>query len=436
MVGVDAIRISERQRFVHGIADRLRKFIFFWVVGDNMTYAKRFKALMFGLACGLAATASIPALAVPTPEITGRPVEHQFGMQSPVTGLGEYIYSLHNWMMVVCLVIFVAVFGVMFYSVFKHRKSLGHKPATFHESTTVEIAWTVVPFLIVIGMALPATRAVVAMKDTSNPDLTIKVTGQQWRWGYDYLKGEGEGISFISNLATPREQVGEPGVAPAQARGENYLLEVDNPVVVPVNKKIRLVLTANDVIHSWTIPAFYVKQDAIPGFVRDTWFKAEQVGTYRGNCVELCGKEHAFMPIVVKVVSDADYTAWVGDQKKKLAALADDPNKVWTIDELKTRGEKVYAANCVVCHQPTGQGVPNTFAALVGSPVVLGHKAEQIGVLLNGKHSGKYQTAMPAWKQLSDTDIAAVITYTRNNWTNKAEENIVQPAEVLAARAQ
>jgi len=397
-----------------------------------MTHAKRFKVSVSGLALA----ASVPALARPEPAVTGRPVELQFGMQPPVTDIGEYIYSLHNWMLLVCLIIFVGVFGVMFYSVFKHRKSLGHKPATFHESTTVEIAWTVIPFLIVIGMALPATHAVVAMKDTSNPDLTIKVTGMQWKWGYDYLKGEGEGISFLSNLATPRTQVGEPGVAPTAARTENYLLEVDNEVVVPVNKKVRLVLTANDVIHSWTIPAFAVKQDAIPGFVRDTWFKAEHVGTYRGNCVELCGKEHAFMPIVVKVVSSADYSAWVNTKKKEMAALADDPNKVWTIDELKTKGEKVYAANCVACHQASGQGVPSAFAPLVGSPVVLGHKAEQIAVLLNGKHSGKYPSAMPAWKQLSDTDIASVITYTRNNWTNKAEENIVQPAEVLAARGK
>ena len=385
---------------------------------------------------GLAVAASIPAMAATEPVITGRPVEHQLNMQAPVTGIAAYIYSLHNWMMVVCLVIFIGVFGVMFYSVFKHRKSLGHKPATFHESTTVEIAWTVVPFLIVIGMALPATHAVVQMKDTSNPDLTIKVTGMQWKWGYDYLKGEGEGISFLQNLATPRTQVGEPGVAPTEKRTENYLLEVDNPVVVPVGKKVRLVLTANDVIHSWTIPAFAVKQDAIPGFVRDTWFKAEQVGTYRGNCVELCGKEHAFMPIVVKVVSAEDYTAWVNGEKKRMAALADDPNKVWTIDELKTKGEKVYAANCVACHQANGQGVPSAFAPLVGSPVVLGHKAEQIAVLLNGKHSGKYPSAMPAWKQLSDSEIASVITYTRNNWTNKADENIVQPSEVLAARGK
>jgi cytochrome c oxidase subunit II len=383
---------------------------------------------------GLALSASIPALA--DPGMTGRPLEHQLNLQLPVTGIGAEVYSLHNWMMLVCLVIFLAVFGVMFYSVIKHRKSLGHKPATFHESTAVEIAWTVVPFLIVIGMALPATRTVVAMKDTSNADLTVKVTGMQWKWGYDYLKGEGEGISFLSNLATPRSQVGAPGVAPTEPRGENYLLEVDEPLVVPVNKKVRLVLTANDVIHSWTIPAFAVKQDAIPGFVRDAWFKAEQPGTYRGSCVELCGKDHAFMPIVVVVKSAEDYSAWVAQRQKQMAALAEDPNKVWTIDELKTKGEKVFATNCVACHQANGKGVPGAFASLDASPVVNGPKAEQINVLLNGKHSGKFPSAMPSWKQLSDTDIASVITYTRNSWSNKAAENIVQPAEVLAARSK
>jgi cytochrome c oxidase subunit 2 len=285
-------------------------------------------------------------------------------------------------------------------------------------------------------MALPATRTVVAMKDTSNADLTIKATGMQWKWGYDYLSGEGEGISFLSNLKTPRSEIGEPGTPPTGPRNENYLLEVDNEVVVPVNKKVRLVLTANDVIHSWTIPAFAVKQDAIPGFVRDAWFKADQVGTYRGSCVELCGKDHAFMPIVVKVVSDADYTAWVGDQKKRMAALADDPTKVWTIDELKTKGEGVYSANCVACHQANGKGMPNVFPALDSDPVVLGPKGPQIDIVLNGLHSGKFPSAMPAWKQLSDSDIAAVITYTRNSWSNKAAENIVQPAEVLAARSK
>jgi cytochrome c oxidase subunit 2 len=400
---------------------------FGWL-GKTMTYAKRLQALMLGLAL----TASA-AMAAPVAGVDGRPVDNQLNLQMPVTKIAAEINDLHTLMMVICLVIFVAVFGVMFYSVFKHRKALGHKPATFHESTAVEIAWTIVPFLIVIGMALPATKTVVAMKDTSNADLTIKVTGMQWKWGYDYLKGEGEGISFLSTLSTPREQVGAPGV-PNTPRGENYLMEVDNEVVVPVNKKVRLVLTANDVIHAWWIPAFAVKQDAIPGFVRDAWFRAEKIGTYRGQCAELCGKEHAFMPIVVRVVSEADYTAWVDGKKKEMAALADDPSKVWTIDELKTKGEKIYAQNCAVCHQANGKGVPGSFAALDGSAIVNGPKAEQVKVLLNGLKSGKFAAEMPAFKQLSDSDIASVITYTRNSWSNKAAENIVQPAEVLAAR--
>jgi cytochrome c oxidase subunit 2 len=392
-----------------------------------MTYAKRLQALMLGLAV----SASFPALAQ---EMQGRPVANQLNLPPSATKIASEINDLHTWMMVVCMVIFVAVFGVMFYSVFKHRRSLGHKAATFHESTAVEIAWTVVPFLIVIGMALPATKTVVAMKDTSNADVTIKATGMQWKWGYDYLKGEGEGISFLSNLSTPRDQVGEPGKQFEGARGENYLLEVDNEVVVPVNKKIRIVTTANDVIHAWMIPAFGVKQDAIPGFVRDTWFKSEHIGTFRGQCAELCGKEHAFMPIVVKVVSAEDYTKWVDGKKKEMAALADDPSKVWTIDELKTKGEKIYAANCAVCHQANGKGVPGAFPSLDGSAVVNGAKAAQVNVLLNGQDTPAWPGAMPAWKQLSDSDIAAVITYTRNSWSNKAAENIVQPAEVLAAR--
>ncbi|MGB7481503.1 MAG: cytochrome c oxidase subunit II [Burkholderiaceae bacterium] len=385
-----------------------------------MKHAKRLLPLMPGAAL---LAAALPSWAVV--DSPGGPAVLQLGLHKPVTEIAQQIYSLHTMMMVICLVIFVAVFSVMFYSIFKHRKSVGHKPATFHESTAVEIAWTVVPFLIVIGMALPATKTIIAMKDTSNADLTIKVTGMQWKWGYDYLKGEGEGISFLSNLATPREQITNASLI----KDDNYLLEVDNPVVVPVNKKVRLVLTANDVIHSWTVPAFGVKQDAIPGFVRDTWFKADTVGTYRGQCVELCGKEHAFMPIVVHVVSEDDYKKWTDGKKKEMAAKADDPNKVWTIDELSQRGEKVYAANCVACHQATGKGVPGAFPALDGSAVVNGPKAGQIHIVMDGK------AAMPAWKSvLSDTEIAAVITYTRNAWSNKAKENIVQPAEIVVAR--
>jgi cytochrome c oxidase subunit II len=388
-----------------------------------MKPAKRLQSLMLGALFLMAASACLAQ-----PDSQGGPAVREINLQPPVTQIAEQIYSLHNLMMVICMVIFVAVFGVMFYAILKHRKSLGHKAASFHESTAVEIAWTVVPFVIIIGMALPATRTVVAMKDTTNADITIKATGMQWKWGYDYLKGEGDGIAFLSNLATPRSQIGAPGKPPTQPRGVNYLLEVDNPVVVPVNKKIRIITTANDVIHSWTIPAFGVKQDAIPGFVRDTWFTADKIGTYRGQCVELCGKDHAFMPIVVNVVSASDYTAWVNRKKQEMAAKADDPNKTWTIDELKQRGAQVYTANCVPCHQASGKGVPGAFPPLDGSAVVRGPKAAQIKLELNGKN------AMPSWKQLSDTEIAAVITYTRNNWSNKAQENIVQPAEVLAAR--
>jgi cytochrome c oxidase subunit 2 len=384
-----------------------------------MKHANRLKSLMLGASL---LAAGMPSWAVV--DSPGGPAVRQLNFQPPVTGIAQQIYSLHNLMLIICLVIFIGVFGVMFYSIIKHRKSVGHRPASFHESTAVEIAWTVVPFLIVIGMALPATKTVVAMKDTSNADITIKATGMQWKWGYDYLKGEGEGISFLSALSTPREQV----VDPSKQKNDNYLIEVDNPVVVPVNKKVRIVTTANDVIHAWAIPAFGVKQDAIPGFVRDTWFRAEKVGTYRGQCVELCGKEHAFMPIVVNVVSEEDYKKWTAEKKKEMAAKADDPNKTWTIDELKQRGAQVFAANCAACHQATGKGIPGTFPALDGSPVVNGPRVEQMKVVLNGRRG------MPSFKQLSDTEIAAVITYTRNNWSNKAQENIVQPAEVLAAR--
>jgi len=385
-----------------------------------MKQAKRLQSLMLG---ALFMAAGMPSWAVV--DSPGGPAVRQMTFQQPVTQIAAEINTLHNWMLGICLAIFIAVFGVMLYSIMKHRKSLGHKAASFHESTAVEIGWTIVPFVIIILMALPATRTVVAMKDTSNADLTIKATGMQWKWGYDYLKGEGEGISFLSNLSTPREQTTDHSVA----KNDNYLIEVDNPVVVPVNKKVRIVTTANDVIHAWGIPSFGVKQDAIPGFVRDTWFRAEKVGVYRGQCYELCGKDHAFMPIVVNVVSDADYTKWVADRKKEMAAAADDPNKTWTIDEMKARGEKVYAANCVACHQANGKGVPGAFPALDGSAIVTGPKAAQINIVLNGKN------AMPAWKSvLSDTDIAAVITYTRNSWSNKAQENIVQPAEVVAAR--
>ena len=383
-----------------------------------MKYAKRLLMMIAAISGQLVATSSFAVN-----DMTGGPAVRQLNFQTPVTEIASDIYQLHTLMMVICVVIFLAVFGVMFYSILKHRKSLGHKAASFHESTTVEIAWTVVPFLIVILMALPATKTVVAMKDTSNADITIKATGMQWKWGYDYIKGEGEGIAYYSALSTPRDQIHE-----GAPKGDNYLIEVDNPLVVPVNKKIRIVTTANDVIHAWGVPALGVKQDAIPGFVRDTWFKAEKVGTYRGNCYELCGKEHAFMPIVVNVVSEEDYAKWVAGKKQGSTAGAEDANKTLTLAELNTKGAAVYAANCVACHQDSGKGVPGAFPALDGSKVVNGPKGDQIAMLLNGKN------AMPSWKTLSDAEIAAVITYTRNHWSNKAGQNMVQAAEVLAAR--
>ncbi len=351
--------------------------------------------------------------------------KYEYNMEPPVSATGLSAYHLHNWMTMVCLVIFVVVFAVLGYSLYAHRKSVGHKAASFHENTLVELAWTIVPFLILIVIAVPATKALIAMKDTSEPDITIKVTGYQWKWGYDYLKGDGEGIKFISTLSTPQAQIN--GQEP---KGENYLLEVDNPIVVPVNKKIRILTTANDVIHSWAMPAFAIKQDAVPGFIRDTAFRVEKEGTYRGQCSELCGKDHGFMPIVVEVVSDEKYAAWVEDQKKKMAAAAGDPNKVWTLDESKAYGEKVYATNCVACHQANGKGIPGAFKALDGSPIATGPKAEHISRVLNGKAG----TAMAAFgKQLSDADIAAVITYERNSWSNKTGE-VIQPSEIKAAR--
>lgn len=384
---------------------------------------RRISQLAGGLVALPAVLASQAAWAVN--DLPGGPKVNQLNLHEPVTRIAAEQMWLHNMMLVICLAIFVAVFGVMFYSIFKHRKSRGAVPATFHESVTVEIAWTVVPFIIVILMALPATKVVVAMKDTTNADLTIKATGYQWKWGYDYLKGEGEGIGFLATLDASQREMSDAG----KPEGDNYLLKVDNPLVVPVGKKVRIITTANDVIHAWMVPAFGVKQDAIPGFVRDTWFKAEKVGDYYGQCAELCGKEHAYMPIHVKVVSAEDYSKWVDGKKKEMAAKADDPSKVWELAALVARGEKVYAANCAACHKADGAGA-GPIKALDGSAIVQSDdKSKQIQILLNGANNG----AMPAWKQLSDTEIAAVITYTKNSWSNKTGQ-VVQPAEIVAAR--
>ena len=374
----------------------------------------------------IALFAMISTMAWAVNDLPGGPAVRQLNLHPPVTKIAEEQVWLHWFMLIICTVIFVAVFGVMFYSIWKHRKSVGHKAASFHESLKVEIAWTVVPFVIVILMALPATKAVVASKDTSNADLTIKATGYQWKWGYDYIKGEGEGIGFISTLDNAQREMSNSG-KPEPI--DNYLLKVDNPLVVPVNQKVRIITTSNDVIHSFAVNSFGIKQDAIPGFVRDTWFRAEKTGDFYGQCQELCGKEHAYMPIHVKVVSAEEYTAWVADQNKKLAAKQDDPNKVWSMADLMQKGEKVYAANCQACHQANGKGM-GPIKTLDGAVVVLDADAtKQIKVMLNGQNN----LTMPAWKQLSDSEIAAVISFTKNNWSNKTGQ-MVQPAQVLAAR--
>ena len=356
---------------------------------------------------------------------------NQYNLQPPQSIIANEIYDLHTQIMWIIVAIFVLVFGMMAIAIVKHRKSVGHQAEQFHENTTVEIIWTIIPFIILIGMAYPATKTVIGMKDTSNPDITIKATGYQWKWGYDYLQ---EGISFYSNLATPRAQIDGADDA-GRKNNPNYLLEVDNPVVVPVGTKVRIITTANDVIHAWWVPALGVKQDSIPGFVRDTWFKADKVGTYRGQCAELCGKDHGFMPIVVEVVEQEKYAQWVALAKQKMGAAgaaataAADPAKQWTIAELHAQGAKVFAANCQACHQPTGMGVPGTFPALAGSKVVTGAKEEQINLVLNGKPG----TAMAPFKHLSDVEIASVVTYTRNNWTNKTDD-LATPADVKALR--
>jgi cytochrome c oxidase subunit 2 len=377
-----------------------------------------------GAGCAMAALAGMPALAAAVNDLPGGPAVNQLNLHPPASQIAAQQEWLHWVMMIICVVIFLAVFGVMFYSILKHRKSLGHKAAHFHESISVEIAWTVVPFIIVIAMGAMATRTVVAMKDTSNADLTIKATGYQWRWGYDYLNGEGQGIGFLSALDSAQRELSDAGTP----QGDDYLLKVDNPLVVPVDRKVRIVVTANDVIHAWMVPALGVKQDAIPGFVRDTWFRANQTGDFYGQCAELCGKEHAYMPIHVKVLSHADYSAWVDTKHKEMAALADDPNKEWTLAELVARGEKVYQANCQACHQANGKGA-GPIMPLDGSALVRNDPAAQINVVLHGRNNG----TMPSWKQLSDTEIAAVITYTKNSWSNQTGK-LVQPAEVMAAR--
>lgn len=344
-------------------------------------------------------------------------------MTEGVTAISRSVYSLHMQIFWICVAIAIAVFSVMLWSIIYHRKSSGAKASQFHENTTVELAWTIIPILILVAMAIPATKTLIEMYDTEESDVDIQITGYQWKWQYHYLE---EDLSFFSALQTPRDEITNQS-----EKNEHYLLEVDEPLVLPVGKKIRFLMTSNDVIHSWWVPAFAVKKDAIPGFINESWARPEEVGIYRGQCAELCGKDHGFMPIVVKVVEENEYVKWVTDKKTAIAAEIAAAQRVWTLDELMTRGEKVYQANCAACHQPSGLGIPPTFPALKGSVIATQDMPKHIDMVLNGVKG----TSMQAFaNQLSDVDLAAVITYERNAWGNDTGE-MVKPQSINALKS-
>ena len=340
-------------------------------------------------------------------------------MTPGVTELGREIYDLHMISLWICVAIGVAVFGVMFYSIIFHRKSRGVTPATFHESTTVEIAWTVVPFFILIAMAVPATTTLLTLYDTDDSELDILITGYQWKWKYEYLNEEGENVSFFSNLRTPQAEIYND-----EAKGEYYLLEVDEPMVLPVNTKVRFLVTANDVIHSWWVPALAVKRDAIPGFINETWARPTEQGIYRGQCSELCGKSHGFMPIVVNVVSKEEYGQWIAAKQTEASEVKQLTSQDFTLDELMVRGESVYDMSCLACHGAKGEGGVGN--AIAGSSVATGGINAHLEIGINGVPG----TAMQAFGgQLSDVDMAAVITYQRNAFGNNMGDSL-QPVDV------
>lgn len=357
--------------------------------------------------------------------------EYALNLRAPKTEIAGQIYNLHMLIMYVCIAIFILVFTIMFYSIYKHRKSVGHKAVQFHEHHLLEVVWTVIPALILIAMAVPATKTIFAMKDTSAADMTVKVTGYQWKWEYDYMD---KGVRYVSNLATTQDQIDNKA-----EKGENYLLEVDNPMVVPTGKKIRVLLTASDVIHAWWIPSFGVKQDAIPGFIKEVWFKVDEPGTYRGQCAELCGKAHGYMPIVVEAVSEQDYAKWIVAKKEEAAAANAGGDKEWTKEDLVANGKTVYEKNCAVCHQASGAGLPPAFPAITGSKIALGPIFGADGKYLPDSHVDRLlngKGVMPAWKALlNDVEIASVISYTRQSLGNAATvDPIVQPSQIKASR--
>ena len=360
--------------------------------------------------------------------------EYGLNMTRGVTPISREVYDLHMLILWICVVIAVVVFGVMFWAMLAFRKSKGAVADTsFTHSTTMEIVWTAIPILILVGMAIPATKTLIKMEDTSDHDLTVKVTGYQWKWRYDYIE---DGIGFFSSLDSASNEARQQGSGIDPATVDNYLLDVDNYMVLPVNKKIRILTTANDVLHAWWVPDLGWKRDAIPGFINASWTYIEEPGVYRGQCAELCGRDHAFMPIVVKAVSEDEYGEWVAEQKALLAAADSDSDRTFSLDELMAKGEGVYGTNCAACHQASGQGLPGAFPALAGVGISVGPVQDHIDIVLNGKQG----TAMAAFgAQLSDAELAAVITYERNSWGNDGivgpEQAVVQPADVRAARS-
>jgi cytochrome c oxidase subunit II len=345
-------------------------------------------------------------------------------MPRGVTEISGTIYDLHMLILWICVVIGIVVFGAMFWSLIHHRKSAGFKPATFHESTKLEIAWTLVPTLILVAMAYPATTALIAMYDTGGEDLAIEVRGYQWRWQYKYLDDDlNSQFGFFSSLSTPREEI-----EGKSAKGEFYLLEVDNPLRIPANRKVRFLLTSEDVIHAWWVPEFGIKRDAIPGILNELWTIVPEPGIYRGQCTELCGKDHGFMPIVVQVMPEAEYDAWYAEQVEADRIRREALSKTFTADELMAEGEKVYNTFCASCHMPNGQGVPPVFPSLVGTPIVSGPRDAHLDIIVNGKAG----TAMQAFgRQLDAAQIAAVTHYERHAWGNNSDD-ITQPRDVIA----
>lgn len=362
--------------------------------------------------------------------VTAAHADYALNLREGVTETSRSVYDLHMIIFWVCCAIGVVVFGAMIYSIINHRKSKGAVAAQFHESTTMEILWTIVPIVILVSMAVPATSTLLAMEDTSGAEMTIKVTGLQWKWKYDYVDGEAEGVSFISSLHPKHNEARLLGAdADLEQFGDTYLLDVDNPLVIPTGKKVRFLLTAADVIHAWWVPDLGWKKDAIPGFISEAWTKVDEPGVYRGQCAELCGKDHGFMPIVVIAKAPDEYAKWAEEQKGVAVAAAESANREWTKDELMAKGEQVYASSCAACHQANGKGLPPTFPPIAGSPVATGDVEAHVSLVLNGKAG----TAMAAYRDiLSDADLAAVLTYQRNAFGNDA--GVIQPAAVKAAR--